>query len=99
MMVIGSIEDLLASPPYRLKQIDKEKIILPLLAKMTQQHSEDCPEYGKIIQAEVNHSLSDYEALTDIPFIPVRLFKEYKLVSVSDEEIVKSPFTNKSFVR
>jgi len=90
MMVIGSIEDLLASPPYRLKQIDKEKIILPLLAKMTQQHSEDCPEYGKIIQAEVNHSLSDYEALTDIPFIPVRLFKEYKLVSVSDEEIVKT---------
>jgi len=85
-----SIDDLLSSPPYGLKQRQKESILLPLLDKMTQHHREACPEYGKILRAMSNSVLSSFRALSDIPFIPVRLFKGYKLSSVPDEEIIKT---------
>ena len=86
-MQSDSIESFLSSPPYGLEQKEKENVLLPLLEKMTQQHGVACSEYGKILEAMDSNTSSSYRSLTDIPFIPVRLFKEYKLSSVSDGEI------------
>jgi len=89
-MQSDSIEGFLSSPPYGLEQKEKENVLLPLLEKMTQQHGVACSEYGKILEAMDSNTSSSYRSLTDIPFIPVRLFKEYKLSSISDGEIIKT---------
>lgn len=90
MIQSDCIESLLSSSPYDLAQKEKEIILLSLLNEMTQQHRVSCSEYGRILKAADGNASSSYRSLTDIPFIPVRLFKEYKLSSISDREIIKT---------
>jgi len=84
-----NIDNYLSSPPYDLTQEEKEHILLNFLGDLTRKHGLSCPEYGKILNA-LNKKDLLYEAITDIPFIPVRLFKKYKLASIPGNQIVKT---------
>ena len=62
----------------------KHEFLTEQLSILTRHHYYNCPEYRKIIDAfgfDVNCIKSYY----DIPFLPVRLFKEYDLLSVPRE--------------
>jgi len=89
MIPDNSIEKFLSSPPYALEQKEKRKFLLPLLNKLTQEHGKACSEYGKILQAMRVDASCQFSSLSKLPFIPVRLFKEYKLSSISDNEVIK----------
>lgn len=84
-----NFEDLLETKPYGLKQGDKTKILNERLSCLTRHHMENCIPYRRMMDAvgfRVEHA-ADY---TDIPFLPVRLFKELDLKSVAQEEVVKT---------
>lgn len=75
--------------PYSLEKDEKEKYLTNELAMLTKHHYKHCPEYKKILDArqfDIHHIKSYY----DIPFLPVRLFKEYRLKSIANDSVQKT---------
>ena len=75
-----SREELFKYKPFQLDKITKEKIFGDIITELSLYHYENCDEYRKICDALNNKK----------PFIPVRLFKDFELKSVSSENIVKT---------
>ncbi len=73
--------------PYSLRHEEKEKILFEGLSKLTKHHIANCPEYARIVRLQ---NATEWKSTSDIPFIPVRLFKEYELLSTDRSEIVKT---------
>lgn len=82
-------EELLKISPYSLSKEKKKKILTERLVELTKLHQENCPEYNMILKSIACNTdgIADYE---DIPFLPVRLFKELELRSVDKESIIKT---------
>lgn len=82
-------EELLSIPPFALEREEKKRILTARLIELTRSHRERCREYRNILEAFCfqEDTVEDYE---NIPFLPVRLFKEMELKSVPDREIVKT---------
>ena len=74
--------------PYELNKKEKNDIFFDEIKSLTFHHYEKCLGYKKIID-KLNLNINDIDKLEDIPYIPVRLFKEFDLKSVSDEEVFK----------
>lgn len=83
-----SLEELFEKDPYGLSQEQKELLFVDRLTELTDFHKENCPEYGKILSV-LGYDKCKVEHPEDIPFIPVRLFKEYDLLSVPRDSILK----------
>lgn len=78
-----------AVPPYSLNREAKRALLSGTLRSLTRQHYQACPRYGRILDAlqfDTTRDCSYY----DIPFLPVRLFKEYELLSVDKADVVKT---------
>lgn len=83
------LSEYLEFEPYALAQEEKEQYLTEMLGSLTAYHREHCTPYKKILQACAfsDEAVTTY---TDIPFLPVRLFKEYDLRSVGEEEVQKT---------
>ncbi len=82
------ISDVQNIPPFSLNRDQKEQFLSEILWELTLHHYQQCPEYRRILDAwpfDVSKAVS----YRNIPFLPVRLFKEYELRSVRDQDIVK----------
>lgn len=75
--------------PYGLDKVEKEKLFLEEEKALTEYHAGKCVEYKKILD-KLNIKVDDINKIEEIPFIPVRLFKDYSLKSIPDEEIFKT---------
>ncbi len=82
-------ENLLEIPPYSLNKTEKEALLTKRLLELTDLHQKNCPEYASILKS-INYNSQDIKTYKDVPFLPVRLFKELELKSVASEEIVKT---------
>mgnify|MGYP001024765828 CR=1 FL=1 len=81
--------DVLNIAPFSLAKEEKRQLLLKNLKELTEFHQEKCEKYRKILDA-LKTDVKSIDRLEDIPFIPVRLFKEYELCSVAKEEIFKT---------
>ena len=84
-----TLDELFQIPPYSLAALEKERALSENLSTLTRRHYENCPEYRKILDA-LGCDPSRVHACRDLPFIPVRLFKNHELCSVPRESIVKT---------
>ena len=75
--------------PYGLDKDEKEKLFLTEEKALTEYHTGKCVEYKKILD-KLNVKVDNINKIEEIPFIPVRLFKDYSLKSIPDEEIFKT---------
>ena len=82
-----NLNELFEIEPYSLNHDEKEKVLLEGLKNLTEHHVRNCPEYSKIVSLKDANSIDN---TSDIPFIPVRMFKEYELLSTDRSEIVKT---------
>ena len=83
------IKDILNLEPYSISHSAKHNMLNERMWDLTRFHYNNSPEYRKMFDAtglDIN-SLPDYEQL---PFLPVRLFKEFELRSVPKENVVKT---------
>ena len=83
------IQEILAIEPYSLDKEAKHRMLNERLWELTRRHYETSAEYRRMLDAtglDIDN-LPDYEHL---PFLPVRLFKEFELRSVPQEEVVKT---------
>lgn len=84
-----TIEKILEIAPYSLNREQKQDLLDEQLGQLSLFHYENCPAYARMCDAwgfdiRIAHQ---YQAL---PFLPVRLFKEFDLLSVPRSEIVKT---------
>ena len=82
-------EEILRMPPYSLNKIEKEKLLTERLRALTEYHKNKCPEYNEILDS-VSYDSEKVSSCKDLPFLPVRLFKERTLKSVPQDEVVKT---------
>lgn len=81
--------EVLEIEPYSLNKTEKEKILTECLVELTKHHYDNCLLYKKIIDAK-QIRIDKIDSYYDIPFLPVRLFKEYDLKSVGQEDVLKT---------
>ena len=82
-------EEILSIPPFSLNEKEKEKLLTERLVELTELHQTRCPEYARILDA-IDFDINKVRSYRDLPFLPVRLFKELELKSVFQEDIVKT---------
>ena len=82
-------DEILSVHPYSLSKEDKERMLTERLVELTELHRRNCPEYARILES-IRFDASSVHSYRELPFLPVRLFKELELKSVPREEIVKT---------
>lgn len=90
-------DEILMPFPYELDKAAKTEYLNGALRELTRHHYCSCETYRKMLSAQdfdpdsfevqVKNGEKSYK---DIPFLPVRLFKEYDLRSTSEEDVVKT---------
>ena len=83
-----TFEEILKIKPYNLNQEKKVELLNERLIYLTKHHKENCMEYKRMLDA-IGFKVDDNHKYEEIPFLPVRLFKEMQLKSVPDDEIFK----------
>ena len=84
-----TLEELFRLPPYGLSAPDKERMLSEYLSALTLRHYEGCPEYRRILDV-LGVRPGARMSCAELPFLPVRLFKQYELRSVPKQDIVKT---------
>lgn len=82
-------DSILDMEPYGLEKTEKERFLTEILSELTMHHYKNCLAYQKIMDA-VGFDIHQINTYYDIPFLPVRMFKEYELKSILPEEIQKT---------
>ncbi|MBE5923185.1 MAG: acyl-protein synthetase [Lachnospiraceae bacterium] len=83
------INDFYELDPYELNSADKEEMLRKELIELTSLHKDKCKEYADFLEA-VGYDAGNVKGVADIPFFPVRMFKEYDLKSIGDDEVFKT---------
>lgn len=80
---------LLEIPPYSLDKSAKTAALTEELKRLTKHHIDACPAYARMMRA-LGLDLDKVKTYEDLPFLPVSLFKDLTLKSVSDAEVFKT---------
>lgn len=83
------LEDFYQLEPYALNKKEKEQMLTSELIELTRMHREKCPEYNRLLTA-IGYDETKVQSYRDIPFYPVRMFKELDLLSIPREQIFKT---------
>ncbi len=75
--------------PYSLDKEDKQKRLFLELKELTEYHREHCREYARFLEG-VGYDGDAAKTCGDIPFFPVRMFKECDLMSIKPEAVFKT---------
>jgi phenylacetate-coenzyme A ligase PaaK-like adenylate-forming protein len=85
---LALIDKLLQRDPFGIEAAEKRALYSSALSSLTQFHYERSAEYRHVLDL-FGYRPARTLAIEEIPFIPVRLFKEFKLSSVPDSEIAR----------
>jgi len=80
---------LLEMQPNSMGRSQKLDFLLHFLRNLTVHHYENCYQYKKILDA-YQFRINNITQYNEIPFIPVRLFKEFDLLSLPKSNIIKT---------
>lgn len=84
-----TFEEILNIPPYSLNREEKKKLLTERLVELTRLHQKSCQEYARILES-ISFDIDQVKSYKNLPFLPVRLFKELELRSVPKGEVVKT---------
>ena len=82
------IEEFHKLPPYSLMKREKESLLLSELNQLTEMHRTRCMEYANYLEA-IGYPKSPARTLDEIPFVPIRIFKEIEMKSIPDADVFK----------
>ncbi len=82
-------KELFGQSPYGLSSQEKREYYRQIMQELTRKHDRGCAPYHNLLRnigfdPAISHEVEEY------PFLPVRLFKEYELLSVPREDIIKT---------
>lgn len=79
----------IAHAPYSMASVEKTLALTAALAELTRWHQSQCSEYRRILEL-TGLSNTPIGRMEDLPFVPVRLFKELELLSVKKGAVYKT---------
>ena len=85
---VFEIKNIINIPPFSLGKKHKDALFDDAINDLTKHHYATCVQYQKILDVlgfdpTIKHNIED------IPPMPVRLFKDYDLLSVEKSQIIK----------
>ena len=83
-----TFDDILNISPYSLDEEKRKLLLSERLCELTKLHQGKCQEYARILES-IDFDFAKVKSYKDIPFLPVRVFKELELRSVKQDEVVK----------
>lgn len=83
------IEQLFEIPPYSVKKVEKQALLVDQLNVLSSHHVSHCEPYRKIRRASNNENQT-FSRVDEFPYLPVRLFKEFDLKSIPDSDVIKT---------
>ncbi len=83
------LEDFYNLSPYELSREAKRKLITNELLDLTEYHRNHCEAYANYLTA-LDYDASTVQGPEDIPFLPVRIFKEMDLLSIDRNQVFKT---------
>lgn len=83
------IEDFYELDPYELDKDAKNELLTKELIELTEYHRCHCKEYNRFLTT-IGYDRDKICRKEDIPFYPVRMFKEYDLLSIDSKDIFKT---------
>jgi phenylacetate-coenzyme A ligase PaaK-like adenylate-forming protein len=87
--MLTEFDTLLNLPPYGMGKEEKHAFLTRELLALTRHHEARCPEYGPMLRAW-GANPEQVQTYAELPFLPVRLFKEFSLKSVPEESLHKT---------
>ena len=84
-----SLESIIQTSPYALDKERKGSLYNEALHGLTEHHYQNCEPYRKLLNT-LGYSPNKERGIAEMPFLPVRLFKEYDLRSVASDDTVKT---------
>jgi len=81
--------DMFNHDPYGLDKEAKQRFLTERLQALTIHHYNHCSLYARMMDAWPFACDNPVTSYLELPFLPVRLFKEYRLSSVDDSKIVE----------
>lgn len=75
--------------PYSLAREEKHRLLLERQRELTALHEKNCTAYHNILKL-LNITPEQIESCEEVPFVPVRMFKDMDLLSVPEDEIFKT---------
>lgn len=82
------LERLLELPQYSLDRNSKLDILLPMILDKLDYHADNSVAFRNILLS-LKYKRDDVNSFFNLPFIPVRLFKNLELKSIPDESVFK----------
>lgn len=86
---ISALSEVLNLEPYSLNKEEKHAMLTSELKTLTAFHYHHSAFYKKMLDA-LGFDIDAIDSYHDIPFLPVRMFKELDLLSIAKEEVVKT---------
>ncbi len=83
------INDILNIEPYSLDKEQKRQLLNCRLGELTKMHYQHCDSYRRMMDA-VGLDVDNLPEYDQLPFLPVRLFKELELRSCAKDDVVKT---------
>lgn len=74
--------------PYTQTQKEKDPILLAELKSLTQFHIQKCSPYARLLKL-FYPDRTEYKKISDIPYLPVNLFKTQELLSIDPKDVFK----------
>ena len=73
---------------FTLPQPAKETALVKELSDLVAHHRAACPPYARILDAQGTGDR--FDTVADLPWLPVRMFKNHDLLSIPDDEVFKT---------
>ena len=86
---MNAVDTLLNAPPYGWNQEKKEAFYTKELSSLTERHRRACPAYAALLKT-LGWNPEKVRGIADIPFFPVRLFKDFELRSIGQSDVFKT---------
>jgi hypothetical protein len=71
----------------QISQDRREAALLPQMVELIEHHRRACPAYARVLDAIGHSSGRRYAQIRELPWLPVRLFKEFALISTGREQV------------
>lgn len=83
------INEILNIEPYSLNKEEKRSMLNARLRELTRVHYNACAPYKRMMDA-VGLDIDNIPEYDELPFLPVRLFKDLELRSCANEDVIKT---------
>ena len=86
---MNKIQDIINQHSYSLNEFQKNKYFMEALSGLTMHHYKNSKEY-KMIVSKLNYKINKLNKVEKIPYLPVRLFKNFNFLSIKHKDIFKT---------